>query len=189
MTRLTQDDWLEAGLTILTHATVDSLTIDALCQHLKVTKGSFYHHFANRQHYLESLLSYWEDKFTAQFIAYSQQGQHPSEKIERLLQRIVDAPNNMPNGPEVAIRAWAMHDHLARTAQERVDRRRVEYVRDLFIALGHKPDDASIYAYMMYTILIGGEHIIPPLSAQQLRAIYGALEILFQQARHPQQTT
>jgi AcrR family transcriptional regulator len=40
--RLTVDDWVQAGFAILAEVGIKALKIDRLCRRLDVTKGSFY---------------------------------------------------------------------------------------------------------------------------------------------------
>ena len=43
--RLSVDDWIQAGYAILAEEGIKALKIDRLCSRLGVTKGSFYWHF------------------------------------------------------------------------------------------------------------------------------------------------
>jgi AcrR family transcriptional regulator len=45
--RLTVDDWVQAGFAILAEEGIKALKIDRLCRRLDVTKGSFYWHFTD----------------------------------------------------------------------------------------------------------------------------------------------
>lgn len=164
-------DWLERGLDVLGHSGVDALTIDGMCQLLGVTKGSFYHHFQNRDVFLEALLDYWEAQYTTQFIAYSQVGQSPQERLSRLSQLVVETHNTS----ESSIRAWAKSSPMARAYLERVDQRRIGYLRELYQALGRSEAEAQVLANLFYAVLIGAQEVIPAFSAEALGAIYTLL--------------
>ena len=71
MARLKRTDLLEQGLQQLVEEGVDALTVDSICSLLGVTKGSFYHHFKNRQIFLEALLQFLEETYTSKFIEFS----------------------------------------------------------------------------------------------------------------------
>jgi AcrR family transcriptional regulator len=45
--RLTIDDWVQAGFAILAEEGMTALKIERLCSRLAVTKGSFYWHFTD----------------------------------------------------------------------------------------------------------------------------------------------
>lgn len=168
MSQLKREDWLERGLMLLAQEGADALTIDSLCQRFGVTKGSFYHHFKNRQAFLEALLEFWEEKYTNQFIAYSQAGATPLEQLARLQQLVVE---NFGTA-EKTIRAWAQTDALARSFQERVDQRRIQYLVELQLRLGQKPELAQSMAHLQYATLIGSSQIFPPLRAEDLQAMF-----------------
>ena len=54
--RLSVDDWIQAGFAILTAEGIKALKIDRLCRHLAVTKGSFYWHFTDIAAYRAALV-------------------------------------------------------------------------------------------------------------------------------------
>jgi AcrR family transcriptional regulator len=168
MSQLKRDDWLERGLMLLAEEGADALTIDNLCQHFSVTKGSFYHHFKNRQTFLEALLEFWEETYTSRFIAYSLEGKTPLEQLERLQHLVVESFGTAEN----TIRAWAQSDPLARSFQERVDRRRLDYLVEIQLKLHQKPELARSMAQLQYATLIGSSQIFPPLSAEDLQAMF-----------------
>src|SRR5258708_7461683 len=49
--RLSVDDWIQAGFAILAEEGIKALKIDRLCRRLGVTKGSFYWHFTDIARY------------------------------------------------------------------------------------------------------------------------------------------
>ncbi len=64
-----QQQWLKFALKQLVKHGPNQLTIAKLCDAKGVTKGSFYHHFNNRQQFIESLMEYWYQQMTVNFIA------------------------------------------------------------------------------------------------------------------------
>jgi len=171
MTRLQRNDWLEQGLIVLAEQGVDALTIDAMCKLMTVTKGSFYHHFKNRQAFLDAILSFWEDKYTKKFILMSQEGLNPQEKLERLHQLIIASYGTY----EVNIRAWAQVDPLARIYQERVDQQRLNFLYELQRGLYASDEDALSMAHLQYTTLIGSAQMMPALALSDLENMYRLL--------------
>jgi len=63
-----KEDWCKEGMDILNTDGFSKITIENLCSKLKVTKGSFYHHFGNMEAYIEALMQYWLEKHTRQLI-------------------------------------------------------------------------------------------------------------------------
>ena len=57
MKRLNKEKWLQTGLDILNKTSYTDIKIEYLCKHLKVTKGSFYHHFKNINDYYSKCLN------------------------------------------------------------------------------------------------------------------------------------
>jgi len=58
-TRLSVDDWIQAGFGILAEDGIKALKIDRLCSRLSVTKGSFYWHFTDIAAYRAALVQAW----------------------------------------------------------------------------------------------------------------------------------
>ncbi|MGI9498851.1 MAG: helix-turn-helix domain-containing protein, partial [Geminicoccaceae bacterium] len=53
--RLQRDDWIAAALAVLVESGVEAVQITVLAKRLKVTRGSFYWHFENRETLLDAL--------------------------------------------------------------------------------------------------------------------------------------
>lgn len=171
MAQLKREDWLERGLLLLAEKGIDALTINEMCQQFDVTKGSFYHHFKNRQAFLEAVLTYWEDRFTQQFIEFSQEGLNAQEKMARLHQMVIENYGTY----EVNIRAWAQVDPLAQAFQERVDQTRLNFLYELQREFYQTDEEARTMAQLQYTTLIGSSQLMPELSAQDLNNMYHLL--------------
>lgn len=163
--------WLEAGLGILIEVGADHLTIENLCQKLGVTKGSFYHHFKNRQYYQEALLGYWEATCTQDLISKSQREGTPLERL-RLLTRYSMA---LPMDLEIAMRAWALRDPQARATQEQVDSLRLRYMEELYGAIQPADSTGRSLALTAYACFVGSQQIVPRLPEQDLMAIFEQL--------------
>ena len=69
MARITRERWLEEGLKLLAGKGFKHLTLSELLARLKVTHGSFYHHFRNRRDYTEALLQAWQQQMTVDVIS------------------------------------------------------------------------------------------------------------------------
>ena len=68
MARKSKRDWFIAAIYLLAEGGPSAITIDALCQQLQVTKGSFYHHFKNYDDFKLSFLHYYEEAGTLNII-------------------------------------------------------------------------------------------------------------------------
>ena len=58
-TRLSVDDWIELGFTLLAEEGLSGIKVDRLCARMGVTKGSFYWHFTDLPAYMEALAERW----------------------------------------------------------------------------------------------------------------------------------
>ncbi len=73
MKRLDKTAWFKQGFKILKTSGAADLTIENLTKKLNKTKGSFYHHFKNRDDYFEKLLEFWEEKQTFDILEIKKQ--------------------------------------------------------------------------------------------------------------------
>lgn len=153
-------DWLEAGLEILAAHGAPALTIERLTARLALTKGSFYHHFKGMGGYKTALLAYYEDQHTTRLIEQSK------SDLRRLTDLVLQQGVN--TGLSVAMRAWAQQDEQVRQLQERVDHTRVDYLRTLM----RESDRDPALGQLVYLVLIGANHVIPPLPADELRGMW-----------------
>ncbi|RBQ21499.1 TetR/AcrR family transcriptional regulator [Spongiactinospora rosea] len=165
-------DWLDTGLEILARDGARALTIERLCGELDLTKGSFYHHFKGITGYQKDLLGHFETEHTDRFItAVEGSGEPAPARLRRLLDIVLDVEDHNA-GLESAVRAWALVDADVRAVQERVDRTRIDYLSALWRDLGGPESDVTPMGRLLYLILIGGQQVIPPISAPELRDIY-----------------
>lgn len=164
--------WLDAGLTILEQDGSRALTIERLSGQVGLSKGSFYHHFGGMAGYKNALLAHYESAFTTQYIDAVEQGPHatPLAKLEALLDMACDE-NDDPR-IEVALRAWALQDPVVHEAQERIDQRRVDYLRGLWLELTGDDEQAARMGQLLYLIVIGAGQIMPPVPQAELRRLY-----------------
>ena len=168
---VTRTEWLEAGFELLADEGAPAVTIERLTGKLGVTKGSYYHHFKGAAGYRTALLEYFEARFTTRLIdtVEREPDAEPSAKLQHLLRLVLSDPDHARL--EIAVRAWALQDPEVRGAQERVDRARTEYLKEL--CRGLKTDvDADRFAELLYLILIGAEQVLPPIAKNDLRDIY-----------------
>ncbi len=155
MRTLSQAAWVAAGFVALAEGGVEALRVEPLAERLGVTKGSFYHHFANRRALHEAMLDAWEHRGTTEIIDdIDAAAATPAERLRHLAHRTMRSePTN--DAIENAIRAWAATDDVASAAISRVDERRLEYTATLLRSTGMSPARARRRARLLYRILIG----------------------------------
>jgi AcrR family transcriptional regulator len=154
---LTRDKWIEAATEVLVDHGIDHVRIDVLARQLKVTRGSFYWHFRDREELLGSVLRAWHESATEQLtLRLGQAHADPREQLRGVL----SLPSRGRAAAraariELAIRAWARRDLQARHAVDESDASRIGYVAQLFSALGFSVVEARSRAFLLYSYNIG----------------------------------
>lgn len=139
--RLARQDWIDKALEVLAYSGIGSVTVETLAQKLGITRGSFYHHFSDRQELLEAMLEYWANEWT--FSVRDQVaslGLDPGNTLLALLRTIRNSHASELDAP---VRAWALHDEMVQEVLTRVDEARLEMIRQQFVALGFEGLDAE----------------------------------------------
>lgn len=91
-----------AAYEILSEHGYRAVTVQSLCDHLGVTKGSFYHHFEDMSAFVAGFAAAWQGWVVQRFIAYSAE-RNPRRRLEA----IANGHVALMIGAEPAIRAWA----------------------------------------------------------------------------------
>ncbi|MCG8637645.1 MAG: TetR/AcrR family transcriptional regulator [Desulfobacterales bacterium] len=168
--------WLAQGFKILKTQGAAGLTIENLTRAMNRTKGAFYHHFKNRQDYSCRLLELWEDRQANEIIRISKQ----KKTFDEINQTLVDLSEKaMDPEIEVAIRAWALRDPLAREFQERIDSHRVDFLKEMFALMTEEPEAAELFAMIRYCFYIGSHQIIPAMDEKTYKKRLNALTRMF----------
>jgi len=81
---------------------------------------------------------------------------------------------------EVAIRAWALRDPLARTFQERIDNQRMGFLRAMFSLMTDDPKQVEMISLIRYCFYIGSHQIIPAINEQTYIKKLNALMEMFE---------
>lgn len=165
--------WLDEGLALLAEQGAPAVTLDRMCERMGMTKGAFYHHFGSMPKFRTRLLAHYEERHTTAVIERVEGAGDlaPRAKLGRLA---AEAVSDDGTDLGVAMRAWAKQDSEAAAMQQRVDAARIEYLRELCAGIGHAAPGRM--ATLIYLVLIGGAHVMPPLPAAEMRGLY---ELLF----------
>ena len=153
--RLSKADWVSAAKDALIQAGVTAVKIDRLANTLKVTRGSFYWHFASRQALLAELLKSWETETVECF----------QEVLDRGIESGMDeflalASLWLGDGPydpayDSAIRDWAGTSSEVAESVRRVDRQRIDIIRQIFVDMGFEDEEAFLRARLAYFAQVG----------------------------------
>ncbi len=137
--RFDRDAWLEAALEVLARQGEAKLRVETLARELGVTKGSFYHHFKNREAFLQALLDYWAESFTQNIIAEA--GAMEGTPHMRLLHVMRMIDRDGLDRYDCAFRSWAAQDPLVAKGVKKVDFARYRFIRSLFEEMGFEGDE------------------------------------------------
>lgn len=154
--QLSPADWIKAATQVLVDKSIDAVRVDVLAKGLKVTRGSFYWHFTDREDLLHQLLKSWRDATTEQIInRFERSGANP-EALLRELSALPFHGKSAANSAsiELAIRAWARRDEMARQVVDEVDAKRLSYISQCFVALGFGFQDSAMRAFVLYSYMI-----------------------------------
>ncbi|MFL0587511.1 TetR/AcrR family transcriptional regulator [Sphingomonas olei] len=155
-TDLTPRDWLEAGPSLLRRGGLRALKLRPLAEELKVSTGSFYHHFRDFDDYQGKLAAYFaEDQVSDLIAALERATPEPIDRI-RLLGQTVRRRGS--SRIAVAMRAWAESDPRARVAVERHDELMLDFLARNLMATGFSREEAEIRAYGLITLGLSKVH-------------------------------
>ena len=154
--QLDRDAWIKASLDVLAEKGLDGIRVEVLAKRLKVTKGSFYWHFKDRQDLFSAVLQTWKEGRIRDIDKQSRAA--PGKECDQLL-RIIDtySANRNRKGMliEFAMRDWARRDPAAAAVVEEVDANRLEFGRKGFEARGMSPLEASSRSLLLYAYVFG----------------------------------
>ncbi len=151
---LTPETWIEAATSVLVDQGIDHVRVDVLAGQLGVTRGSFYWHFRDREDLLRRVLQAWRERATEQLTRRLENAS--ADPREQLLD-VISLPFRGRSAVraariELAIRAWARRDEMARQAVDDADASRIDYHEQVFAALGFGTEEARMRAFMVYSL-------------------------------------
>jgi AcrR family transcriptional regulator len=155
--RLTVDDWVQAGFAILAEDGITALKIDRLCSRLAVTKGSFYWHFTDIAGYRATLIDTWSELRDDDRRHFAGMADIPPR--ERLSQMMSSLLNARHWTLERAMREWARTDESVAAGVRSADQRVLDAVRQAFVDDGFHKEDADLRANATFAAGIGFLHL------------------------------
>ncbi len=180
---LTPDNWIEAATNVLVDQGIDHVRVDTLAGQLGVTRGSFYWHFRDREDLLRRVLQAWAERCTAQLTRRLESARDdPREQ----LRDVISLPFRGRAAAraariELAIRAWARRDDMARLAVDEADASRIGYHAQVFQALGFAEAEARMRAFVLYSYEVAESLLHRQGTAADQQARRAFVEQLMQQ--------
>ncbi|MES2951388.1 MAG: TetR/AcrR family transcriptional regulator [Pseudomonadota bacterium] len=150
--RLSREDWLDFGLTVLRDEGPQALKADPLCKRLGVSRGSFYWHFENAGNFLLAVVERWETHATEQVIAAVERATGgPTEKLCFLLRKVGERDTRLYE----AVNNLGEHNAELAAVLRRVHHKRVQFVEELMQAMGFDAPEARVRAQILYAWAMG----------------------------------
>ena len=177
---LQPEHWIAAATEVLVDQGIDHVKVDVLATQLGVTRGSFYWHFRDRQDLLRRVLQAWSDATTLQLTRRLETAH--TDPLQQL-RDVISLPFRGRAAAraariELAIRAWARRDAMARQAVDDGDAARLAYHRQIFQALGFDAHEASMRAFILYSYEVAESVLSRQGTASQKQARSACIERL-----------
>jgi len=177
---LTPERWIAAATEVLVDQGIDHVRVDVLAGQLGVTRGSFYWHFRDREDLLRRVLQAWRELATVQLTQRLEEASRDAheqvhEQAREQLRGVISLPFRgraalRAARIELAIRAWARRDAMARQALDEADAARIAYIAQIFSSLGFAAADADCRAFLLYTYVVGESQITAAAGRREERA-------------------
>jgi len=183
-TPLTPETWIDAATEVLVDRGIDHVRVDILAGELKVTRGSFYWHFRDREDLLRRVLKAWGERATEQLTARLARA---GTDAQAQLRDVISLPfrgRSAARGAriELAIRAWARRDEMARKTVDEADASRIAYHEEIFATLGFEAGESRSRAFLLYSYEVAESLLHRQGTPAQREERRGFVERLLQQA-------
>lgn len=169
--RLTRQDWIDAAINRLIKTSIDGVRVEPLADEIGVSRGSFYWHFKSRRELLEAVLDQWRENQTQRIMNRIRRDEK-LESFQRLVRLRMLPPRTRLSADaaafELAIRAWALRDKLARRIVERVDAERVKFTASLLLDADMPAAEAEFWALIGYAYTVGESLLRPNMTDSQI---------------------
>jgi AcrR family transcriptional regulator len=149
---LSPADWIDAAMDALIEGGVAAVAVEPLAARLGATKGSFYHHFTNRDGLIIAALEEWEQSMTEAIFERLEVIPDPAERLRAIFAAAFADRAGLVR--DAALIAASTHP-LVQPIVRRVTDRRLKYVADMYVRLGMPPARARRRAVMLYQACIG----------------------------------
>ena len=169
--QLSAKDWVGQGLKALASRGFTALKAEPLAKALRVSRGSFYWHFADIAAFHAAILARWHEVAAEQIIANVEAASKDEDPLALLLRRVFGERLML----ERAVRTWASVDPAARTAVQAIDRRRLNFVEGLLAESGLSAELARARAQILYWAFLGFALSDQPLPKARQQAVLDEL--------------
>ena len=160
-------EWLEAGLKALSEGGAAALTVEGLARSLGIAKAGFYWHFKDRDDMLRQLLDYWVHEITEVISENVEvQAMPPEQRLVRIAEMILDYDLTRY---DLAIRQWGLQDKVVARAIRKVNRIRLDFLRQTFAELGFTDEELEMRTMLFVAYHSMEASMFPEISRKRRR--------------------
>ncbi len=152
--RLTREDWISFARKVLVTSGIDDVKVDVLARRMKVTRGSFYWHFASRQDLLDALLDDWEANNRREIEVIRSLVAAEGDALLELFRVWLGEDPSFP-AFDIAIRVWARKTPAVSKLVRKIDEAWIALLQDQLERDGMKPPESFVRARIMYFHQVG----------------------------------
>ncbi len=142
-----------AAFQVLADEGVDKIRVERLARQLKVTKGSFYWHFRDRDELLDAVLEYWSSAMTQTALEHAQA--FTGSALERIFVTARRVVGDELSAMDPAVRSWAKHDARAERVVRRIDKLRLTFLTRLLNDAGFVGEEAELRVRLLLYYMLG----------------------------------
>ena len=152
--RLTREDWVAVARKVLVKSGIDDVKVDGLAKRMKVTRGSFYWHFEDRQALLDALLEDWRGRNVREIEQIAARWSNTPLDFAEVVRIWLGEDPIVPQF-DTAIRAWARKSPAVARLVHETDDAWVTLLQSHFARMGLGPDESLVRARIVYFHQIG----------------------------------
>ncbi len=157
---------------------IDAVRIDRLATKLDISRGSFYHHYKDRDDLLKAVLDHYIQINHQNLVAMLPALKGTAK--ERLWILWTATAGQDFRDYDWAVRMWGMHDKHVAEVLNKIDVKRMDVMIGLFMEMGFSEDEAWIRAALAYHGSLGDRAFFAPFPPMEKRLAsrHIALDIL-----------
>ena len=153
--RLGREVWITTARDALTTEGIEAVKIERLAKTLGAERGSFYHHFKNRDELLDELLQHWASNNTRAYEEAIENNEHNGVAELAFINTMWLEEKTFDPKYDLAIRDWARNSEKVAKVVRRSDKKRIEVLETIFNDLGYEGENALVRAQVAYFHQIG----------------------------------
>lgn len=156
MARFRKEDWLDLGARLLAEEGPQALTLERLTAAAERTRGSFYHHFRDREDFVLAMIARWRKR-----VIDGEMARHladPRPEAWRKLMR--ESPEIMDYRFERELRRLAAAEPAVRAALKEADAARGAGAATVLEKLHPGRADNEARAFLLYAALVGAQWLL-----------------------------